>query len=169
MAKVRVSDLAKTMRVSDKDLMFKLQSLGVEVESSNSTLDPDVIVAILQGKKLTSRPKTVIVRDEKAHPVEEKKRRVVRPPRPIIAPPAKKEEPAVPSEAPAPGAPAPIIPEFIQAAEQEAIEQERAARELKDLPKPKRRIAPKAAPQPPAVAEAPEPAEPAARPATAPP
>ncbi|HEU5163052.1 MAG TPA: hypothetical protein VFV54_07900, partial [Thermoanaerobaculia bacterium] len=149
--------------------MFKLQSLGVEVESSNSTLDPDVIVAILQGKKLTSRPRTVIVRDEKALPAtEEKKRRVVRPPRPIIAPPLKKEEGAAPTEAQAPGAPAPIIPEFIQAAEQEAIEQERAAREVKDLPKPKRRATPKAEPQP-AASETSAVSEAPGAPAAAPP
>ncbi|MGH9458514.1 MAG: translation initiation factor IF-2 N-terminal domain-containing protein, partial [Thermoanaerobaculia bacterium] len=135
MAKVRVKDLAKTMGVPDKDLIFKLQSLGVEVAGSESTLDPDVIVAILQGKKLASRPRTVIVRDEKAQQPEERKRRIVRPPRPIVAPPRREETAATP-EGQAPEA-APIIPEFIKAAEQEALEQERAAREVRDLPKPK--------------------------------
>ncbi|HVR43992.1 MAG TPA: translation initiation factor IF-2 [Thermoanaerobaculia bacterium] len=142
MAKVRVSDLAKTMGVSDKDLIFKLQSLGVEVANADAALEPEVIVAILQGKKLTSRPRTVIVRDERAQQPEERKRRVVRPPRPIVAPPARKDEAPVAAEPQPQTGSGPIIPEFIQAAEQEAAEQERAAREPKELPKPKRRATP---------------------------
>jgi len=137
MAKVKVSDLAKQMRTSEKDLIFKLQSLGVEVEGPDSSLDPQVIVAIMQGKKLAHRPRTVIVRDEKTVQAEEqKKKKVVRPPRPIIAPPPRREEPVVAEQ---PSSSAPIIPEFIEAAEKEALEQEKAARELKALPKPIRR------------------------------
>ena len=39
MAKVRVSDLAKQMGKSEKDLIFMLQSLGVEVDSPASQID----------------------------------------------------------------------------------------------------------------------------------
>lgn len=146
MPKVKVSDLAKRMGISDKDLLFKLQSLGVQVENASSAIDHEIINAILTGKKLASRPRNVIMREEKPEP--EKKTVVVRPPRPIVKPP-KREEPAASPEPVS--TTAPIIPEFIQAVEAEAAEQERAA---KEPPKP-------AAPRP-------KPAEaPAARPAAA--
>jgi translation initiation factor IF-2 len=147
MPKVKVTDLAKRMGISDKDLLFKLQSLGVQVENSSSAIDPEIISAILTGKKLASRPRNVIMRDEK--PQQEKKTVVVRPPRPIVKPP--KREETTPSPEPVSTAAPVIIPEFIQAVEAEAAEQERAA---KEPPKP---VTPK--PKPPA--EAP-PARPAA-------
>jgi translation initiation factor IF-2 len=152
MAKVRVSDLAKQMGVSDKDLLFKLQSLGVQVENASAAIDHEVIVAILSGKKLATRPRNVIMREDK--PKQEKKREVVRPPRPIIAPPKRESRAAAPEPEPAsPQAPV-IIPEFLEAAEAEAAEQERAAKERSQ---PKRTKAAPAAPAP--DAEAPQQAE----------
>ncbi|HUP65070.1 MAG TPA: translation initiation factor IF-2 [Thermoanaerobaculia bacterium] len=163
MAKVRVSDLAKQMGVSDKDLIFKLQSLGVEVENANASLEPEVIVAILSGKKLASRPRNVIMRDDKrpdGEPV--KARKIVRPPRPIITPPKREESAPAATEQPGAASPAPIIPEFLEAAEQEALEAERAAREPKPVaartrtPKPK--ITEPAQPEAPAAPKPPAPA-----------
>ena len=148
MAKVKVSDLAKRMGISDKDLIFKLQSLGVQVEDASSSIDHEIIQAILTGKKLQSRPRNVIMREER--PQTEKKTVVVRPPRPIVKPP-KREETAQAAEAPASQAPM-IIPEFIQAVEAEAAEQERAAKE------PPKKAAPKPKPEAPAATPAPPPA-----------
>ena len=175
MAKVQVRDLAKQMGIPDKDLIFKLQSLGVQVDSPSAAIDHEAIVAILTGKKLATRPRNVIMRDEK--PQAEKQRAVVRPPRPIVKPPRKlSTEPAV--EAPAPPPPSgPIIEEFFQAAEAEAAEQERAAREPKPVverpkvaaeaaPKPKVEEPAPAAPPPPAAPVRPAPPQ-AARPAAA--
>ncbi len=123
-AKFRVSDIAKKMGKSEKDVIFQLQSLGAEISDPNQMLEPEVIQALITGKKLTTRARNVIMREDKPQP--EKKKEAVRPPRPIVQPPvrARKE---VPKEEPVVVAPAPsvIIPEFVQAAEAE----ERAARE----------------------------------------
>ena len=151
-AKIRVSDIAKRMGKSEKDVMFQLQSLGADISDPNQVLEPEVIQALITGKKLTTRARSVIMREDK--PVAEKaKKEAVRPPRPIVKPPAR-SKPAPPPEeaAPAtPAAPSVIIPEFIQAAEDE----ERAAKE-----------APAPAEQPKVAAEsgapAPSPAKPAA-------
>ncbi|MFZ2492507.1 MAG: translation initiation factor IF-2 N-terminal domain-containing protein, partial [Thermoanaerobaculia bacterium] len=123
-AKLRVSDLAKKMNVSDKDLIFKLQSLGAEITDSNQVLEPEVIQAILTGKKLATRTRTVILREDK--PLPQKKKEAVRPPRPIIQPPVRARREAPKEETPvAPAAPPMIIPEFVEAVEAE----ERAAKE----------------------------------------
>src|SRR5579859_7098737 len=124
-AKIRVSDIAKRMGKSEKDVMFQLQSLGADVTDANQVLEPEVIQALITGKKLTTRSRSVIMREDK--PVAEKsKKEAVRPPRPIVKP-ATRTKAAPPTEepAPAPAAPTVIIPEFIQAAEDE----ERAAKE----------------------------------------
>jgi translation initiation factor IF-2 len=151
-AKIRVSDIAKRMGKSEKDVLFQLQSLGAEITDPSQVLEPEVINALITGKKLTARPRTVILREDKPQP--EKKKEAVRPPRPIVQPPARarkeapKEEPAA-----APAPPAVIIPEFIQAAEAE----ERAAKEA-----PAERPRAAAAPQPEAASEQPQAAAPAA-------
>jgi translation initiation factor IF-2 len=141
--KIRVSDIAKKMGKSEKDLIFQLQSLGAEVTDANQVLEPEVIQALITGKKLTTRTRSVIMREDK--PTVEKKKEAVRPPRPIVQPPVRKKTEA-PKEEPvaAPAAPPVIIPEFIEAVEAE----ERAAKEAP---------APVAAPEKPAkvAAEAP--------------
>src|SRR5213080_1295577 len=106
-AKFKVSDIAKRMGKSEKDVIFQLQSLGAEITDANQTLEPEVIQALITGKKLTTRARSVIMREDKPQP-EKAKKEAVRPPRPIVKPP-----------------PRVIIPEFIQAAEDE----ERAAKE----------------------------------------
>jgi len=137
MAKVRLSDLAKKMNIPDKDLIFKLQSLGVQVEDSSQALDNEVIVAILTGKKLASaRPRQVIMRDEKPQP-EKKAGVVVRPPRPIVKTEAKPRRQPTEEVAPQPQQSGPIIAEFVEAAEAEAAEQERVAKEVPKVPEPR--------------------------------
>jgi translation initiation factor IF-2 len=169
-AKFRVSDVAKRMGLSDKDLLFRLQSLGAEITDPNAVLEPEVIQALITGKKLATRSRSVIMREDKPQP--EKKKEAVRPPRPIVkpAPRAKKEAPPVEEPVVTPAAPPVIIPEFIQAAEAE----ERAAKEappVEEKPaiaaKPAAETAvvpqaevPAAAPEPPARPKAPVPARP---------
>ncbi|HYH09832.1 MAG TPA: translation initiation factor IF-2 [Thermoanaerobaculia bacterium] len=151
-AKIKVSDIAKKMGMSDKDMIFRLQSLGAEVSDASQVLEPEVIQALITGKKLVTRTRSVIMREDK--PIPEKKKEAVRPPRPIIQPPVRKKAEA-PKEEPA-VAPPPtvIIQEFVEAAEAE----ERAA---KETPAPVEKPAPKT-PEAPAAPAAEKPAAPAA-------
>src|SRR5690348_10870568 len=123
-AKIKVSDIAKKMGKSEKDVIFQLQSLGADITDASQVLEPEVIQALITGKKLVARAKSVIMREDK--PVEVKKKEAVRPPRPIVQPPVRKKTEA-PKEEPAAAQqpPAVIIPEFVEAAEAE----ERAAKE----------------------------------------
>ena len=144
-AKFKVSDIAKRMGKSEKDVIFQLQSLGAEVSDANQVLEPEVIQALITGKKLTTRTRSVIMREDKPQP--EKKKEAVRPPRPIVQPPVRKKAEA-PKEEPAAATPPPvIIQEFLEAAEAE----ERAAMEA---PAPRKAKAPRPAPEP--TVEAPQ-------------
>jgi translation initiation factor IF-2 len=170
-AKIRVSDVAKKMNVSEKDIIFRLQSLGAEVTDPNQVLEPEVITALITGKKLNARTRPVIMREDK--PTVEKKKEAVRPPRPIVQPPVRKKAAPTTEEPVQATPPAVIIPEFVQAAEAE----ERAAQEAppappkrtKAAPAPPPVEAPEAAAPPPAPVEQPEPQPMAAAPAVAPP
>ena len=51
-SKIKVSDVAKRMGKSEKDLIFQLQSLGAEVTDASQVLEPEVIQALITGKKL---------------------------------------------------------------------------------------------------------------------
>ncbi|HEX8170503.1 MAG TPA: translation initiation factor IF-2 [Thermoanaerobaculia bacterium] len=149
-AKIRVSDIAKRLGKSDKDVIFQLQSLGAEVSDASQVLEPEVINALITGKKLTTRTRSVIMREDKPQP--EKKKEAVRPPRPIVQPPvrAKKEAPKEEPVA-APAQPTVIIQEFVEAAEAE----ERAAKEAPRTAA-RAKVAPEAPAAPPAAADAPE-------------
>ncbi|MEM9406458.1 MAG: translation initiation factor IF-2 [Acidobacteriota bacterium] len=85
MAKIRVSDIAKKMKVPEQDLIFKLKSIGVRVEGEDAQIDTEVIQALLSGKTLPQAPQQeVIMRDAKTPaPAAPKKR----PPRRQPAPP----------------------------------------------------------------------------------
>ena len=149
-AKIRVSDIAKKMGKSEKDVIFQLQSLGAEVSDASQVLEPEVIQALITGKKLLTRTRSVIMREDK--PQQEKKKEAVRPPRPIVKPAVRvrKEAPAE-EPAAAPAAPTVIIPEFVQAAEAE----ERAAKEAPaEMPKvaAEKPVAPAPSAPPPAPA-----------------
>src|SRR6266852_5652428 len=123
-AKIQVTNIAKRMGKSEKDLIFQLQSLGAEVSDPNQVLEPEVIQALITGKKLITRSRSVIMREDKPQP--EKKKEAVRPPRPIVKPSPRVKKEAPVEEAPVTTVtPSVIIPEFIQAAEAE----ERAAKE----------------------------------------
>src|SRR5205085_10908732 len=84
-AKIRVSDIAKRMGKSEKDVMFQLQSLGAEISDASQVLDPEVIQALITGKKLTMRTRSDIMREDKPQP-EKAKKEAVRPPRPNVKP-----------------------------------------------------------------------------------
>jgi len=148
-AKIKVSDIAKRMGKSEKDVIFQLQSLGAEITDASQVLEPEVITALITGKKLTTRTRSVIMREDK--PMPEKKKEAVRPPRPIVQPPVRKkaEAPKAGEEPAAAPPPSVIIPEFMEAAEAE----ERAAKEAPAVVE-KRSKAPKA------PAEAPAPVAP---------
>ena len=148
-AKIKVSDIAKKMNMTDKDMIFRLQSLGAEVTDASQVLEPEVIQALLTGKKLVTRTRSVIMREDK--PVVEKKKEAVRPPRPIVQPPARKKAEAPKEEPAAAAPPAVIIPEFVEAVEAE----ERAA---KEAPAPAERLKSADTPAPaPTAGEAPAP------------
>src|SRR5438093_3319634 len=142
-AKIRVSDIAKRMGKSEKDVIFQLQSLGADVTDPSQIIEPEVIQALITGKKLTTRTRSVIMREDKPEPVKGKKE-VVRPPRPIVKPAVRAKAETPKEEAPAAPQPPPvIIPEFVQAAEAE----ERAAKEAPTAPETR-----KVAAQAPAIA-----------------
>ena len=83
-AKFKVSDIAKKMGKSEKDVIFQLQSLGAEITDPNQALEPEVIQALITGKKLTMRTRSVIMREDK--PQVAAKKEAVRPPRAIVKP-----------------------------------------------------------------------------------
>ncbi len=75
MGKISVQDLAKKMGVEDQDLIFKLKSIGVQLDDKNPEVDSEIIAAVLQGKSLR-QPREVILRDAEAKatvPVARKK------------------------------------------------------------------------------------------------
>ena len=61
MGKIRVEELALQMGIGSKEVLFLLQSIGVDVKSPQAALDESTVLAILQGK--THAPKQLIVRD----------------------------------------------------------------------------------------------------------
>jgi translation initiation factor IF-2 len=66
MEQLRVVDLAHTMGITSRELIFKLRSIGVTVASEEDTLDLATVRAIITGETLQRRPREVIVRREKA-------------------------------------------------------------------------------------------------------
>jgi translation initiation factor IF-2 len=67
MGKIRVDELAAQMGIGSKEVLFLLQSIGVDVKSPDAALDESTVVAILQGK--THAPKQLIVRDPEARTI----------------------------------------------------------------------------------------------------
>ena len=64
MQDLRVVDLARTMGITSKELIFKLRSIGVSVTSDEDTLDLSTVRSIITGETLQRRPREVIVRSE---------------------------------------------------------------------------------------------------------
>src|SRR2546430_6500624 len=83
-AKFKVSDIAKKMGKSEKDAIFQLQSLGAEITDPNQALEPEVIQALITGKKMTMRTRSVVMREDK--PQVTAKKEAVRAPRAIVKP-----------------------------------------------------------------------------------
>ncbi len=65
MQQLRVVDLAHTMGITTRELIFKLRSIGVTVTSEEDALDLPTVRAIITGETLQRRPREVIVRREK--------------------------------------------------------------------------------------------------------
>jgi len=66
----RVGDLARQMGVSVEELIFKLRSIGVDVQNSESVLDLSTVRAIITGETLQKRRGEVIVRTQAPAPEE---------------------------------------------------------------------------------------------------
>jgi translation initiation factor IF-2 len=119
MAKIRVEELAAQMGVGSKEVLFLLQSIGVDVKSPQAALDESTVLAILQGK--THAPKQLIVRDTESKAFRPQKsalsriKIVDRPPAPAKAPPP--EEPEAPKPAVAEARPAEARPAEARPAE----------------------------------------------------
>jgi translation initiation factor IF-2 len=64
MGKIRVEELAQQMGLPSKEVLFLLQSIGVDVKSPQAALDETTVLAILQGR--THAPKQLLVRDTEA-------------------------------------------------------------------------------------------------------
>ena len=64
MEQLRVVDLAHTMGITPRELIFKLRSIGVTVTSDEDTLDLSTVRSIITGETLQRRPREVIVRRE---------------------------------------------------------------------------------------------------------
>jgi len=104
MAKIRVEELAAQMGVGSKEVLFLLQSIGVDVKSPQAALDEATVLAILQGK--THAPKQLIVRDTESRAFRPQKSALSRikivdkPPAPAKAPqPEEAELPRAAAEA----------------------------------------------------------------------
>jgi translation initiation factor IF-2 len=99
MGKIRVEELAAQMGIGSKEVLFLLQSIGVDVKSPQAALDESTVLAILQGK--THAPKQLIVRDTEARAPRPQKSALSRI-KIIEKPPGKSDEPEEPAQAPAP-------------------------------------------------------------------
>ncbi len=108
MQQLRVVDLAHTMGISAKELIFKLRSIGVSVAGEEDTLDLSTVRSIITGETLQRRPREVIVRAEKQiedtsvttardRMVKRRRRQVVKTDKEILEVRAPKE-PAAPAE-----------------------------------------------------------------------
>src|SRR5690349_6255831 len=66
MAKIRVYELAREMKIESKALMTKLISLGIEVQSHQSTLTQEQIQRLKASEGAESKPKVVLRRKKKS-------------------------------------------------------------------------------------------------------
>ncbi len=163
MGKIRVEELAQQMGLPSKEVLFLLQSIGVDVKSAQAALDETTVLAILQGR--THAPKQLIVRDTEARAARPQKSALNRI-KIIDKPPggaadreseAAELEPASPSApAAAAPAPAPAGPPHAALARKSAAE----ARAAKAADEPARTAVVGSEPEP--EAEAPKPAPPPA-------
>jgi translation initiation factor IF-2 len=124
MGKIRVEELAQQMGIGSKEVLFLLQSIGVDVKSPQAALDESTVLAILQGK--THAPKQLIVRDSESKAFRPQKSalsriKIVEKPLPQRAEPeppgeAESEPVAPPPRRPAPPPPAEVRPKVAEPA-----------------------------------------------------
>src|SRR5260370_6186904 len=95
MGKIRVEELAAQMGIGSKEVLFLLQSIGVDVKSPQAALDETTVLAILQGK--THAPQQLIVRDTES--------KAVRPPKSAPSPIKIVDKPLLPPQETHPGRP----------------------------------------------------------------
>jgi translation initiation factor IF-2 len=134
MAKIRVEELAAQMGVGSKEVLFLLQSIGVDVKSPQAALDESTVLAILQGK--THAPKQLIVRDNESKAFRPQKSALSRI-KIVDKPPAPAKSSVAVEEPEAP--PAPVVAEAKPAetrpsAETKPAEAKPAAAEAKPKP-----------------------------------
>src|SRR6266566_2088548 len=116
MGKIRVEELAAQMGIGSKEVLFLLQSIGVDVKSPQAALDESTVLAILQGK--THAPKQLIVRDSESkafRPQKSALSRIKIVDKTALARPEPEPEPVVRRPAPGPAAapaPPPAASEF---------------------------------------------------------
>jgi translation initiation factor IF-2 len=103
MGKIRVEELAAQMGIGSKEVLFLLQSIGVDVKSPQAALDESTVLAILQGK--THAPKQLIVRDNEARAARPQKSALNRIKIVDKVPASAESAEAAASEAEAPAAP----------------------------------------------------------------
>ena len=129
MGKIRVEELARQMGLPSKEVLFLLQSIGVDVKSPQAALDESTVLAILQGR--THAPKQLIVRDTEARTARPQKSALNRikviekpigPASSAAAPAAAETESRRPAAPPPPAPePEPVIPAKVaEAAEAKA-------------------------------------------------
>src|SRR5512146_576553 len=108
MGKIRVEELAAQMGIGSKEVLFLLQSIGVDVKSPQAALDEATVLAILQGK--THAPKQLIVRDAESkafRPQKSALSRIKIVEKPVAPAPLARAEPE--PEAPPPPPPSPPV------------------------------------------------------------
>ena len=117
MGKIRVEELAAQMGIGSKEVLFLLQSIGVDVKSPQAALDESTVLAILQGK--THAPKQLIVRDAETRSARPQKSALNRI-KIVDRPPAAADGSTPALELEAPDAPAPATVSAASAAARRA-------------------------------------------------
>ena len=148
MGKIRVEELAAQMGIGSKEVLFLLQSIGVDVKSAQAALDESTVMAILQGK--THAPKQLIVRDTESkafRPQKSALSRIKIVDKPAV--PRPEPEEAEPVMRPAPAPPPP--PERAKPAEpaRTAVVSEAEPEAPKPPPLPRKIVLPPPRPVPP--------------------
>ena len=131
MAKIRLQDLAKRMKVAEQDLLFKFRSIGVRVEGEDAMIDTEIIKALLEGKKIAGPQREVILRDRAAPPTAPRRRPIssLRPPSGPMRPNRRRQvvhKHTIRTLTPTESKPKPPTPEEIAAKEVAAEEAARA-------------------------------------------
>lgn len=83
-AKITARNIAKRMGKSEKDVVFQLQSLGADIANADQILEPEVIQALITGKKLALRSgqgqRPVADREEPPQPIRQAPQSTPQPP-----------------------------------------------------------------------------------------